>query len=183
MRTNKFNEEYIMLSIKEIDIIAYSIPGAYSDELRNAVHKLKKKIFEKITYENYPISEESEIAIKKNSSLGMIIINNLEELNEIINENMIKNAIIIAFNENNYDYTKRLVEIILEINNNFSITYSEFEKKYGQDLAYFVLSNGNLNKYKTKNNKNKHKDEHVFLYEDDNILEIDLPRNTKPYKL
>lgn len=176
MRTNRFNEEYLMLTIEEIDTITYSAPKEYAEELRCLMRKIKKKIFEKATFEKYPITDESQIAIKKNSQLGMILINYLQ----IIDENMIKNAISTSLNENNYNYAERLVEIILETGNNLQITYHEFEKKYGQDLAYFVLNNSSIEE--DKENKSSAKDEHVFLYEDSNLIEINLQKNTKPYK-
>lgn len=177
MRTNKFNSEYIMIDIKEIDEIVYSIPGKYPQELRDTMHILKKKIFEKVMYEDIVIPDKAEIAIKRNSMPGILITNNLTEVDEVIDESMIKNAIIIAINENNYDCAKMLTDIIISqkiANYSYQSTYSTFEEKYGKTLADFTLSNGNLDIYQTSKTKYPHKDMHVFLYEDNDILETDL---------
>lgn len=177
MRINKFNEDYIMISIKQIDDIVYDNTNNYNKTLKIVLYNLKKEIDKNIAFNYLSFTKKTEIAIKKDSEVGIFILNNIKiDTNEKIYEDMIINAIIIANHKGKYEYAKTLSEIIIKLNfskYDYQEDYDIFKIKYGEGITNFVLNNSDISEYvKVQKGHLPHEeDRHVFLYENEEITE------------
>lgn len=177
MRINKFNEDYIMLSIKEIDDIVYDNTNTYDKTLKILLYNVKKEIDKFIAFNCLSSTKNIEITINKDSQVGILILNNIKlNTNEKIYEDMLINAIIIANHKGKYEYARILSEIIIKQSYSkydYQEEYSIFEIKYGKDLAKFVLDNSDISEYvKVQKGHLPHEeDRNVLLYENGIIAE------------
>lgn len=177
---NKFNKDYIriytsLIHIKYLECLYNNNKEDHWTALYESLHIFAKK---------HALDIDSIIAIeiKKDSEIGKIITKEVPETKRSITADEVIKAIIIATYEGNIKYATILSNII--ISGEFTsdtIEYEKFSQKYGKDITNFILDNNNIKEYQKMINGSipYEFDRHVFLYEDGEIKEVDLPTPTK----
>ncbi|MBQ8193148.1 MAG: hypothetical protein IJZ46_03655 [Bacilli bacterium] len=184
MRINKFNPNYIMIDFSDIARITLSQAKNYEKEFISEFINI-----EKIIYKDYKdkieifINQNKEIAIRKDSSLGQAILNKslIKTKKKRITEDMMKNALVIAVTEEKYEYAKKISDIIITIRlykYDYDIEdYEIFKMIYGEELANFIMNNGNIKEYINiiRGEFPNEDDRYVYFYENNNMNKICLP--------
>ena len=183
MRINKFNPNYIMINFSDITKIIFNHSKNYEKEFISELKDIEKAIY-KDDKDNIELftRQMKEIAIKKDSPLGQTILSNsLINLRKRITEKMMKEAIVVATAEGNYEYAKKISDILITnkvIKCKYDIEdYEIFKMIYTEELADFIVENGNLENYiKILHGDHPYEeDRYVYFYEDKKLNKICLP--------
>jgi len=183
MRINKFNPNYIMINFSDITKIIFNHSKNYEKEFISELKDIEKAIY-KDDKDNIELftRQMKEIAIKKDSPLGQTILSNsLINLRKRITEKMMKEAIVVATAEGNYEYAKKISDILITnkvIKCKYDIEdYEIFKMIYTEELADFIVENGNLENYINilHGDHPYEEDRYVYFYEDKKLNKICLP--------
>jgi len=183
MRINKFNPNYIMINFSDITKIIFNHSKNYEKEFISELKDIEKAIY-KDDKDNIELftRQMKEIAIKKDSPLGQTILSkSLINLRKRITEKMMKEAIVVATAEGNYEYAKKISDILITnkvIKCKYDIEdYEIFKMIYTEELADFIVENGNLENYINilHGDHPYEEDRYVYFYEDKKLNKICLP--------
>ena len=89
-----------------------------------------------------------------------------------------KNALVIAVTEEKYEYAKKISDIIITIRlykYDYDIEdYEIFKMIYGEELANFIMNNGNIKEYINiiRGEFPNEDDRYVYFYENNNMNKI-----------
>jgi len=186
IRYNKFNDEYIVIPISEIKLMINICK--YNIEEQNISDESKKEYKRKYTIFNYIL----KLIEKQNKKINCINIKKENSLykellimpKKIITTKALESACHIAQLEQDIDIAKKISilqneykEIEKIMGMTLQIHYSDIAVEVGKEVADYIWENDSLEDYnKKQNNELSHEeDRHIFLYEDGNIVEIDIP--------
>lgn len=200
IRTNRFNENYIIIPVSQLKQMHYICECNIEES--NEIEEIKEYFIRKREIFKYTLNNISKykktvntIVVNKNNALCKELFANTRKL---IDENMIENALSIAIIEQNTEMIDKINKIKAEITYfkkskirdnkqklnilvGVRIYHSNIENEFGEDIANYIWEHDSLEDYqKIKNGALPHEeDRHVFLYEQGIIKEVDLPEPTK----
>jgi len=178
-RINTYNEDYIM--IRTYDIFKAHLEELKSkDNQENIFIRIHNSIFSyEYLSEKCVYPEIKEIAINKNSTIGTYILANQSKPENITIAQII-HALLICINRNDWQYYDAISNLIKiygqtsteEDKTTQTITYEELKSNVGEEIANYIT---NSKLYSTQPLES---DKKVYLYEEREIKQIELPKLT-----